>query len=90
MRSLVNSMPTMCVPDVGASAAIRCSGGMPRKLYDVVSLPSLTNSEYPPKREPWATITPCESSVNSTSARILYEALVVLAADASGTSLVPG
>ena len=44
------------------------------------------NSAWPPKREPWAKITPEQfGSVISTSARILYERPRTLTATLSGT-----
>ena len=52
--------------------------------------PRKSESEKPAKRDPCATMTPCVSGVNSTSARILCDTLVVFAADASGISDVPG
>jgi hypothetical protein len=41
------------------------------EVVDVDELPVLDEQRVAPKREPWAKITPWESPVNSTSARIL-------------------
>ena len=48
------------------------------------------NSEWPPKRDPCAKITPEHVGVISTSARILYDRPRTFTATPSGTGEVPG
>ena len=84
-------MRTWWVPTAIGSSASMANSSMPSTLYTNLALPSLAYRAQPPKRPPWAMITPLAPALGaSTSAVTEKDLFLILTTLFSESRPIPG